>query len=210
VELVERVQSMITDLGGQLQPVLTDLGRRAVAILVSPKTTWPAIATEHADLAGLVLHYVLPLAAVPPLAKLVGWSLLSSYVAIGPGAAGALLSYLLSLAGLAGLAFLASKLAPLFEGEDDLGQAAKLVAYSATASWVGGFFRLVPVLSVFSLLASLYGCYLIYAGASSVMGIPEERAPAYTTILIIATIFIFVLTNLVLAAAIGVDALGMV
>jgi Yip1 domain len=210
VELVERVQSILTDVGEQLQPVLTDLTRRAGAILAAPKTTWPAIAVDRTDLAGLVGHYVLPLAAIPPLAKLFGWSFLSSYVGIGAGLAGAILSYLLGLAGIAGLAFIASKLAPLFEGEDDFGQAAKLIAYSATASWVGGIFRVVPVLGVLSLLASLYGGYLLYTGAPSVMGIPEDRVPAYTAILIIAAIVIFIVTNLILAAAIGFDALGMV
>ena len=210
MELVERVQSIITDLGEQLQPVLADLTRRAGAILASPKTTWPAIAAARADLAGLVAHYVLPLAAIPPLAKLFGWSFLSSYVGIGAGLAGALLSYLLGLAGLAGLAVIASKLAPRFEGEENLHQAAKLVAYSATATWVGGVFRLVPVLGILSLLASLYGGYLLYTGAPSVMGMPEDRAPAYTAILIVAAILIFVLTNLILAAAVGFTALGMV
>jgi hypothetical protein len=210
VELVERVQSMITDLGEQLQPMLADLRRRAGAILAAPKATWPAIAAEHTDPAGLARYYVVPLAAIPPLAKLIGWSLLSSHVGIGAGLAGALLSYLLSLASVAGLALVASKLAPLFEGEDNFGQAAKLVAYSATASWVGGIFRLVPVLGIVSLLASLYGCYLLYTGAPSVMSMPADRAPAYTAILVIATILIFVFTNLILAAAIGFDALGMV
>jgi hypothetical protein len=209
-ELVGRVQSIITDLGEQLQPALADLRRRAVAILAAPKATWPAIAAERTDPTWLARHYVLPLAAIPPLAKFIGWSLLSSHVGIGAGLAGALLSYLLSLAGVAGLAVVAGKLAPRFEGEDNLGRAAKLVAYSATATWVGGIFRLVPVLGIVSLLASLYGCYLLYTGAPSVMGIPEDRATAYTAVLVIATILIFVLTNLILAAAIGFDALGMI
>jgi hypothetical protein len=208
--LVERVQSILTDVGEQLQPMLGDLGRRVRAILGSPRTAWPAIAVEPTDASGIFVHYVLPLSAVPPVAKLVGWSLLSSYVGFGVGLAGALLSYALGLAGIAALAFIASKLAPLFEGEDDLGQAAKLVAYSATASWVGGLFRLVPVLGVVSLVASLYGCYLLYSGAPSVMNVPEDRAAAYTAVLVIAAILLFLATNLILALAIGVDALGMV
>jgi hypothetical protein len=210
VELVERVQSMLSDLGEQLQPRLADIGRRAAAVLFSPKAAWSAIAGERADLPTLFRHYVLPLSAIPPVAKLIGWSLLSSYVGIGAGLAGALLSYVLGVAGIAALAFIASKLAPLFEGEDDLVQATKLVAYSATASWVAGVLRLVPVLGILSLIASLYGCYLLYTGAPPVMGMPEDRSSAYTAILIIATILVFVLINLILAATIGFDALGMV
>jgi hypothetical protein len=210
VELVERVQTILADVGEHLQPMLGDLSRRVRAILGSPKAAWPAIAGERADTTALAVHYVMPLAAIPPVAKLVGWSLLFSYVGFGAGLAGALLSYVLGLIGIAVLALIASKLAPLFEGEDNLDGAAKLVAYSATASWVAGVFRLVPVLSIVSLLASLYGCYLLYTGAPSVMNVPEDRAPAYTVILVIAAVVIFLLSNLILAAAVGVDALGMV
>jgi hypothetical protein len=68
----------------------------------------------------------------------------------------------------------------------------------------------VPVLGIASLLGSLYGCYLLYTGAPMVMSVPEDRAPAYTAILVVAAIVIFLVSNLILAAAIGVDALGMV
>jgi hypothetical protein len=210
VELVDRVQSILSDIGEQLEPAMIRLGRRAAAILASPKAAWPAIAVERGDLGTLFKHYILPLAAIPPVAKLIGWSLLSSYVGIGAGIAGALFSYVLGVAGVAALSFIASKLAPLFEGEEDLVQATKLIAYSATASWVGGAFRLVPVLGIVSLLASLYGCYLLYTGAPAVMGMPEDRTLGYTVILIIATMALFVLTNLMLAAAVGFNALGMV
>ena len=209
MELVERMQSILADAGEHLQPIVRDLAQRVRAILGSPRAAWPVIATEPTSLAGLFLHYVMPLSAIPPLAKLIGWSLLFSYVGFGAGLAGALLSYGLGLVGVAVLAFIASKLAPAFEGEDDFSRAAKLVAYSATASWVGGIFRLVPVLGIVSLLASLYGWYLLYTGAPLLMDVPEDRALAYTASLVAASIIIFVIISLILAALIGIDTLGM-
>jgi hypothetical protein len=207
--LVERMQSIVAVLGGHLQPVLGDLARRVRAILGSPKAAWRIIAAERTGPAGIFVHYAMPLSAIPPVAKLIGWSLLFPYVGFGAGLAGALLSYVLGLAGLAGLALVASKLAPHFEGEADLGQAAKLVAYAATASWIGGIFRLIPVLGIVSLLASVYGCYLLYTGAPVLMSMPEERAPAYTASLVAAAIVIFLATSLILAATVGIDTLGM-
>ena len=210
VALVERVQSILADMGEQLQPMLGNLARRVRAILFLPRVAWPEIAQERHDIPGLLLHYVVPLSAIPPVAKLIGWSLLSSHEGFGMGLAEAFLSYVLGLAGIAALTLLATKLAPRFEGEDNLGQAAKLIAYSATASWVGGVFRLVPVLGIVSLLASLYGCYLLYTGAPSLMSVPEDRAPAYAAVLIAATIVVFLVISVILAATIGIGALGMI
>src|SRR5258708_25022346 len=153
--------------GGPLQA-------RIKAILLAPRTEWPLIAQEHSDFPGLYLRYIMPLAAIPPLCKLIGWSLLFSYMGFGIGLVGALASYALGLAGVAVLALVASRLAAMFEGEQDIVQGFKLVAYAATPGWVGGLFRLVPGLAVLSMLMSLYSIYLIYTGAQAVMPVPSE------------------------------------
>src|SRR5260370_6335725 len=143
-------------------------------MLVAPRAVWPLIAQEHADIAGLYLRYIMPLAAIPPLCKLIGWSLLFSYMGFGIGLVGALASYALGLAGVAVMALVASRLAAMFEGEQDIVQAFKLVAYAATPGWIGGLFRLVPGLAVLSMLMSLYSIYLIYTGAQAVMAAGPE------------------------------------
>jgi hypothetical protein len=210
VAFVERVQSLLTDVGGHLHPLVAELGARVRAILLSPKATWPVIAAEPATGADLFLRYVSPLSVIPPLAKFLGWSVLSSHMGIGEGLVAAVVSYALSLAGFIVLAVVAGKLALAFEGKDSLVQGVKLVAYAATPSWVGGVCRLVPALGIVSLLASLYGCYLLYAGAAPVMCVPEERETAYTLILVAAAILLFVICNAILAAVVGINALGMI
>jgi hypothetical protein len=182
---------------------------RIRAILLAPRTEWPLIAQEHGDIAGLYLRYIVPLAAIPPLCKLVGWSLLFSYMGFGVGLVGALAAYALGLAGVALLALIASRLAALFEGEQDIVQALKLVAYASTPGWIGGVFRLVPGLAVVGMLMSLYSIYLIYTGAQTVMAVPEDRIIGYTAAVVAAAILVFVATAVIMTALGGVTMIGM-
>ena len=82
--------------------------------------------------------------------KLIGWSLFG-FIPLGPGLLAAFLGYALNLVAFTVLALIATRLAPPFQGEGDLEQALKLVAYASTPSWIGGVFRLVPVLGIVSL-----------------------------------------------------------
>jgi hypothetical protein len=186
-----------------------DLLVRLRAVLLSPKRAWSFIAVEAPDPVGLYLRIVLPLAAIPPLAKLVSWSLLFGFISPGLALAAALLSWALSIAGIALLALVASKLAPYFEGEDRVDQAVKLVAYSATASWLGGVFRLVPVLGILSLAASLYSVYLLYTGAPQLLGVPAARALGYAVAVAGAALLLYFAFALLMAALLGLTAFGM-
>jgi Yip1-like protein len=183
---------------------------RIKAILLAPRTTWPLIAQETTNVSDLFLRYIMPLAAIPPLCKLIGWSLLFSYIDFGTGLVGALASYVLGLAGVAVLAFVASRLAPRFEGEQNIVQAFKLIAYAATPGWIGGIFRLVPGLAVLSVLMSLYSIYLIYSGAQAVMAVPEDRTIGYTAAVVFAALLLLIAIAVIIAGLAGVKVIGMV
>jgi hypothetical protein len=185
------------------------LQARIKAILLAPRTEWPRIAQEHTDIADLYLRYIIPLAAIPPLCKLVGWSLLLSYMGFGTALVGALASYALGLAAIAVMALIASRLAAMFEGEQNIVQAFKLVAYAATPGWIGGIFRLVPGLAVLSMLMSLYSIYLIYTGAQAVMAVPEDRTIGYTAAVVAGAVLVFVATAVIITALGGVKMIGM-
>lgn len=182
---------------------------RAKAILLSPRSAWPVIAEEHTGIGALYAGYVLPLAAIPPLCKLIGWSLLLSYVGFGIGLVSALLSYGLGLAGVFVLALIACRLAPLFEGEADIVQAFKLVAYAATPTWLGGVFRLVPGLAILSVPMSLYSIYLLYTGARPLLTVPEDRITGYTLAVVVAAAVVLLVIAAILAALLGVKLTGM-
>ena len=182
---------------------------RLKALLLSPKRVWGPLAAEDSDPIGLYLRHVLPLAAIPPLAKLLGWSLFFGFISFGTGAAAAALSWGLSLAGVALLALIAARLARHFGGEERFDLALKLIAYAATASWLGGVFRLVPVLGILSLLANLYSVYLLYCGAPQLLAIPVERALPYSAAITAAALALYIACAALVTALLGVGALGM-
>jgi hypothetical protein len=186
-----------------------DFLARLRALLLSPRRAWGFIAVEAPDPVGLYLRIVMPLAAIPPLAKLISWSLLFRFISPGHALLAALLAWALSLVLVAILALIAAKLAPLFDGEDRFDQALKLIAYAATASWLGGIFRLVPVLGILSFAASLYAVYLVYCGAPALLAVPSERALGYSVAVAGAGLLLYVAFALLMAMLLGLTAFGM-
>jgi Yip1 domain len=182
-----------------------DIVSRAKNMITSPKTEWPIIEGEITDVAGLYTSYIVPLAAIPPLAGLIGRSLLFPRVGMGfgIGLVAAVVAYVLGLIGVYVVAFIAAKLAPMFGGRDDLIRGLKLIAFGSTAAWVGGIFRLIPFLGILSLLASLYSIYIIYTGVTPMMGVPQDRAIGYTVAVIVAAVVVFIVIGLIVGGIVG-------
>ena len=177
---------------------------RVKNILMQPQREWQVIAREPASVGELYLSYVAPLAAIGPLASVVGLSVIgygspvtARYrVALGSSVLQALVTYVSSLIGVYVLALVIDRLTPMFSGwEDDL-QAFKLAAYSSTAAWVAGVFRLIPALDVLVLLG-LYSLYLLYLGVPVLMRVPERNVVGYTATVIIAAFAIFFVLGLI-------------
>ncbi len=169
--------------------------QRVQRILFQPAQTWPVIAGEPATAASIYTRYVMVLAAIPALATFVGLSVfgiggfgVSVRMPLGAGLAQAVLSYGLTLAAVFVLALVADALAPVFGGTKNPLNALKLIAYAGTAGFVGGIFALVPMLWILSLLASLYGIYLLYTGVPVLMKTSREKALPYTAVLIVCGI----------------------
>ncbi len=181
-----------------------DIVARVKNILMTPKTEWPVIAAEPTDIAQLYTGYIVILAAIPPLASLIGLTILG--LPLGLVITSAVLRYVFSLIGVLLFGFIAAKLAPMFGGRDDLVQGVKLTAFTNTAVWIGGIFLIIPRLgSLISLLCGLYALYLLYLGISVVMTVPESRAVGYLLSLIAVAIVIVI----VLVVIGGVVGLGM-
>jgi hypothetical protein len=187
----------------------SELAMRLRGLLLSPRREWALIAAERPDPVGLYARVVLPLAAIPPAAKLIAWSLLFGFLSLGTALAAALAAYLLSLAGVFVLAWAAARLAPYFDGEERFGAALKLIAYAATVSWLGGILRPVPVVGALALLADLYSLYLIACGAPALLAVPPERRLAFTATIGLAALGLFVVAAVAVAALLGMGALGM-
>jgi hypothetical protein len=65
-----------------------------------------------------------------------------------------------------------------------------VVAYSYTASWVGGILSLIPAISIIGLLFGLYSLYLLYLGLPVLMKSPPDKAVGYTVVVVICTIVV--------------------
>ncbi|HMO69792.1 MAG TPA: Yip1 family protein, partial [Novosphingobium sp.] len=158
-----------------IDPGGSTLAARAKAIVLTPRDEWPKIAAETDSPGDVFRRHVLPLAAIGPVASLIGGQVFG-YGAFGfsykPGLVAALgsavVSYAITLLGIWVLSLIADFLAPKFGGESNRAQAFKLVAYGATASFLAGIFGLIPSLGVFALLG-LYSLYLFYTGSGPLM-----------------------------------------
>ncbi|HET7568989.1 MAG TPA: Yip1 family protein [Gammaproteobacteria bacterium] len=181
------------------------LTHRVRNILFRPRSEWEAIADETASPRTLYLRYILPLAAIGPVANFIGLSMfgvsvpfLGRYrVPISSGIAEAIVSYVLTLVGVYVLALIISELAAGFGGEKSLPQALKLAAYTSTPVWLAGVLHLVPLLDVLILFAGIYGLYLLYLGLPRLMHAPRERAFGYTAAVVIADIVIYLVIGLI-------------
>ena len=181
--------------------------QRAQSILLRPKETWPVIAGESTDAATLYTGYVAPLAAIPAIARFIGFSLIGFggfgigfRVPLVAGLVNLVVGYVLSLVVVYLLALLVDALAPTFGGTRSRIAALKVVAYASTAGFVGGIFTLIPALGILSLIASLYGIYLLYTGLPVLMHCPREKAAGYTAVVIVCAIVAFVVIGAIINA----------
>jgi hypothetical protein len=196
----------MVDLSGIDRKTIVD---RAKAIILKPKEEWPKVALETTTQGDILRSYVLPLAAIGPLASLIGGQ------AFGYGAFGfsyrppligsiisAVISYGLAIVAVFLLAFIADFLAPKFGGQSNRLNAFKLIAYGSTAAWLAGIFSLVPALAFFGLLG-LYSVYLYYTGATPLMAVPQDKAVGYTAVTILCAVVLMIVIAPITAVIAG-------
>jgi len=189
---------------------------RVKRILMSPRTEWQVIDVEATTPAELYTGYIAPLAAIGPIAQIIGYSVfgitvpfMGTYrVPIGSAITSALVAYVLSLAAVYILALIIDALAPTFNGQKSQIQALKVAAYSSTAAWVAGIFHLIPGLRLLTILG-LYSLYLLYLGLPIVMKSSREKAVAYTAVVILAAIVLFMVIGAIAGRFMAVPTAGM-
>ena len=168
-----------------------NLIERIKNILLSPKTEWSTIAGEATTTQALYIGYIMILAAIGPIAML-----LRSLVV---GAAGAIVSYIISLIMIYVVALIVDALAPTFGGEKNTLQSLKLVAYSCTAVWLAGILQLLgPLAGLLSLVALIYSLYTFYLGVTVMKKVPSEKVVTYTVVVVVCIIVLGALVGSVL------------
>jgi Yip1-like protein len=192
-----------------------NLIERVKRILLSPRTEWEVIDVEPTTLAALYTGYVMPLAAIGPIAQIIGYSVfgitvpfMGTYrVPIGSAITSAVVGYILTLIGTYVLALIIDGLAPTFNGQRSQIQALKVAAYSSTASWVAGIFLLIPGFRLLTILG-LYSLYLLYLGLPVLMKAPREKAMGYTAVVVLAAIVLFMIIGVIAGHFMAVPTAG--
>jgi hypothetical protein len=184
---------------------------RVKRILLSPRTEWEVIDAEQTTPAALFTGYIAPLAAIGPLARLIGYTvfgiplpLMGTYrIPFGSALTGAVIGFVLALVGTYILALIVDGLAPTFNGHRNQIQALKVAAYSSTAAWVAGIFALIPWLGFLGIVG-LYSLYLLYLGLPVLMKAPPEKAVPYTVVVILAAIVLFMVVGVIAGRFAGI------
>jgi hypothetical protein len=195
----------MSEIQQQSEPASGIVGR-AKAILVSPSTEWPVIAGETESVQSVFTRYVVPLAAIGPICGFIGGQVFGVGVlgfryhpTLLGGLSTAITQYVFALLTIFLIAWVANFLADKFGGQPSYQRAFRLCAYAMTAGWVAGVFDLLTSLSLLVLLASLYGIYLFYLGATPMMAVPKDKAMGYTAVPIVAVIVIGIVFGLITA-----------
>lgn len=188
---------------------MTTLIDRARNLILKPAEEWAVIEAEPLDKQAVLIGYVLPLAAIPLVAALIGQTLIGvpgiGRLPLDLVIGGILYSFAASIAGVFVFAFILTKLAPYFGAEADFDRAFKVSAYTPTASWLAGIFMLLPFLGFLTLLG-LYSFYLLFLGVPRLMKPPADKATVYTlasmgVAFLLAMVFAAVQTFVVMGSA---------
>ena len=157
---------------------------RVKNILTSPAAEWARIDTEATSVGKLIAGYAVILAAIAPIAMLIGLFLtpMGRYLTSAPSflIKVVLVVYLISLGTVVLLGFIIDLLAANLGGTKNGVQAMKLAVYAGTAFWVAGLVLILPDLWFLWMIIGIgYGGYLIWLGLPILMKVPADKAPVY-------------------------------
>lgn len=176
-------------------------------MIVSPTREWAAVAADRERWLAVALRYVLPLAAVPGVAWMIGQALFPADLVAwesAPRAPGAIaragaVAFCGSILWVIVLAGAFGALAPMFGARRDWTQSWKVAAYGTTPLWVAGVLLVKPALVGAVLIAMLHCSYLYYAGLQVVAGVKQGAAAEYVGVVFFLALAASMLLGAVLA-----------
>lgn len=182
-----------------------NLIERVQAILLKPSPTWDVIERETPSVQQLYTHYIMPLAAIGPIASAIGGVVFGGHMF---GIVTAVLFYILSLVLIYVVALIIDALAPSFNGQKNFIQALKLATYSSTAGWVAAILGIIPGLATIGALLGLYGIYLMYLGLPKLMKNPQDKTIVYMIVSAVVYFVLSLIVSAVIAAVAGIGAMA--
>lgn len=182
---------------------------RIKRLLLSPAAEWAAIDAEPMTVKGIFMSWVVPLAAIGPVALLIG-GMLFGYGFWHPPIAFfvtlAISTYVMSLVGTFVSALVIDNLAPSFGAQKNMVTATKVAAYSWTAAWVAGIVNIMPLLGILAIVG-VYSLYLLWIGLPLLMKPAADKAVTYFVAVLVVCIVVMIAVNFV-AKRITYSAIG--
>src|SRR5438552_10503033 len=166
------------------------MASRARSVLFEPRTTFREVESEFTKPGAIWGKYILPLAAIGPIAGAIGrlvfgqriaLTTLTSSVSISDAITWAIISYLLALAAVFVLTQVNSLLAPGFGGQKNDVQALKVAAYASTHVWLAGAFSVYARLVLVGVIVAAYSVFLLYVGVPILRKVRHDRSMCCTS-----------------------------
>jgi len=164
---------------------------RARRLITEPTKEWAAIAAEFTTAGPIYRSFLVPMAAIGPVAATLGTiisggersSLAGTYqISLTDAVTRGVLEYGLNLVGVYLLAVVIDLLAGVLGGQGNRVQALKVAAYGSAPYWLGGVLGVLPKLAPIGLLLGLYSVRVYAVGLPTVMGTPRQKTAAYTAL----------------------------
>jgi hypothetical protein len=190
---------------------------RVKGILVHPRATWAEIDKEPTTTTALYAGYIVPLAGLAALARLIGVAVLGFPVIARPPLwnviVWAVLYFGFELLAVDIIAFVIDWLGPVMgcpecEGLPRHIQALKVAAYARTPIWIAGLAAIIPTLQLTALVVGgISAVYLLWLGIPELMKAPKHRIPVYALATVVAAAGLYglirILVDAILAMTFG-------
>ncbi len=178
---------------------------RVKDILLKPNETWNVIDGESDTIQSLYTRYIIPLAAIGPVAGAIGMIAFGIPIPfLGTIRLGIVSSLVIGLTGFISslvtvfvLSLIIDALAPSFGGTKNNIKALQVAAYANTAAWVVGIFRIIPAMGILASLLGLYSLYLLIVGAPKLMKVQQDKSVGFIVVIILLTILAFFVLGIV-------------
>ena len=182
----------------------SNLISRVIGLVTDPAGEWRKIDGEVTTLAKLVTTYTMILAAILPIAFILGGLLMGGGSGIGTLIIIAVIYYAFHVIVPVALSFVIDLLAPNFGTAKNATQAAKLAIYSATPTHLAGILFVLASnmfggLQWLPVLIGLgWGGYLLFLGLPILMRTPADKVPAFAGVSVGAWAALWVVAQMII------------
>jgi hypothetical protein len=164
---------------------------KGLPLLLRPRALWAHLAGADLSVRDLLLRYILPFAAIGPVAAAIGADRLGIEVhgaffhpPLVKGVLAALGMWLANILIVLGLAQAIKGFAGVFDADQRYRQALKLAVFASLPGWIAGVVLFASGLWPVVAVVNIYGAYLIARGVGPVTGARKDCAVIYGTLII--------------------------